>query len=498
MGAGKINYDRFAYIAIAEVNKGSVLSLYTKTRTMPGQAFTEIVWRYTILDDFANIQCGASIIDILCVDLDGDGVDEIIVSVASEGQKAGIYCYVLASTRFVKFKLSNEAAIKLTPGHFVKKDRVDLASVTGTMPGEIAIHYHSFVPSQIRPFIEDSNLIFSVPRFASSVCEVDVIDVAGFVISLVILPPNASFDIASDETEAVKVLHGALGWINSDSELIERARAAGLPGCVTSMLVDSPDGHVRSGNDGAVFVCMKPSRATDDTNLRGLNVLPSYFPCEVCEFEFKWQRDEQQVGGKDAGTKDWFQVCFEDTRKRIASIGSNNNTCADIAYLHFWAAAPGVSSGFSRHSVSSWTIAPASSSKAGQETEQRRTAATTCTIRASLSNSGGDGGLLYCTGRFDWGVATPTSYQLSRARKMVLPAMHEHGPFWRARRAEEIENADGVDLEAVDVEYPWHAWVASRAGRKGKKKWDVWASFDFPTFITQDIDESNHKSCIIY
>ncbi|KAH8110607.1 hypothetical protein DFH11DRAFT_1842816 [Phellopilus nigrolimitatus] len=425
-------------------HKGGVLSLYTKAPTAPVLNFSDIIWSRQILENFNEKDSNASILDLICIDLDGDGVDEIIVSVLSKDSRAGIYCYVQEED------LATEAAIKIVPGHFSTKNRLDLASLTCSLPREIAIHYNSFIPSQIKPLIEDSELTFYIPRSPSSLCETDIIDIVGRILSLVVIPPNASF------------CTGALGWIDSQSELIERTRAACLPGCVTSMLVDSPEGHVRSGNDGAVFVRMRPSCASDGANFREANVIPSYFPCDVCEYEFMWQRFLHLPG---------FHVRFDD--ELIPR--------EDIAYVHFWTAAPGVSSGFVKHNVSQMTVS----------NEQQRT----CTIRASLSNPSGNGGLLYCSDRLDWGTAPPTIFQIARARKMVLPVMYEHGPFWRDIKAGRTGEANGE--AGVDVEYPWHAWVAGRSRKKGRVKWDVWAAFDFPAFTTQGTSQSNKRICTI-
>lgn len=137
--------------------------------------------------------------------------------------------------------------------------------------------------------MEGSDLIFHVPRLSSIISEADAIHIAGLTLSLVSLPPDASFYVSADGCDAVKVLHGRLGWIDSQSRLIERTPLACPPGCVTSMLVDSPEGRVRSGNDGAVFVRMRPSSVTDDFNLKALNAVPSYFPCDVRDFEFRWR-----------------------------------------------------------------------------------------------------------------------------------------------------------------------------------------------------------------
>ena len=153
--------------------------------------------------------------------------------------------------------------------------------------------HNAFIPSQIRPSIEDSELILYIARTPKYTSEIDVIDIAGYTTSLIVLPPNASYDVAPDGSESLKVLHGLLGWIDSQSEVVERTRVSCGPGCVAPVLVDSPEGHVRSGDDGAVFVRLRPSSATDAIHLKALNALPSYFPCDARDYEFSWQHVEQ-------------------------------------------------------------------------------------------------------------------------------------------------------------------------------------------------------------
>lgn len=157
-------------------------------------------------------------------------------------------------------------------------------------PRDIVVHHQSFIPSLIRPFIKDFELFLYIPRFPSYICETDVINVAGNIFSLVLLPPDATYQIMSDSSEAVKVLQGSLGWLDSQSDLIERTCASRHPGCATSMVVDSPDGHVRSGGDGAVFIRMRPSKETNTCTLRALNTLPSFYPCDVRDHTFAWKQ----------------------------------------------------------------------------------------------------------------------------------------------------------------------------------------------------------------
>ncbi|KAL5533735.1 hypothetical protein ACEPAG_195 [Sanghuangporus baumii] len=510
---GRVGRDAVAFIVSSEAFGGSKLSIYIRNTSIGSRCeFRDVEWRHTLIDDF-SAEYEASILDILCEDLDGDGVDEIIVSLSSRGllkpnfsfltdltplnlgPDAGIYYFDMQEDGFIKYKLHDEAAVKLTCGHFTLRNRLDLALVTRSKPSKTLVLYQSYVSSQIKPSIEGSELLFYVPRSASSIGEVDVIDIAGYTISLIILPSNASFDIASDGTEAVKVLHGLLGWVDSQSEIIERARVACAPGCVAPMLVDSPEGHVRSGNDGAVFVRMRTSSLTDAVTLNALNVLPSYFPCDVRAHEFSWHVLERD--GRDENTNDLsssndlyhlpaFRVRFH---SHDPAGMEAEEVDSDIAFIHFWAAKPGSQTPLHK------SVSPPSS--LGDMRNLARTYPrqdNTCSIRASLSNPNGEGGLIYCNDPLGWGFTPPTPLQISRARKLILPVMYEHGPFWRTSKA-----IGSGEESTVEVEYPWHSWVSRGSSRKhnSQMKWDIWAAFDFSAFEVAQSQESDGCTCII-
>ena len=122
---------------------------------------------------------------------------------------------------FIKTKIDHTAAAKLTIGKFSSKSSLvcpshknssstyhhnqDFASISHTMPRTVSVHRECFVSSEITPEIENSILTFYIPRpFTFS--EADILDIAGRVISLVLLPPDAVYHMSTDCTEAVKVL----------------------------------------------------------------------------------------------------------------------------------------------------------------------------------------------------------------------------------------------------------------------------------------------------
>ena len=193
--------------------------------------------------------------------------------------------------------------------------------------------HSSFISSEIHPVISypipsdspnvssQAELKFFIPRFPSQISETDILSLSGLTLSLVVLPPDTPFHLLSfidDGMEAVKVLHGSLGWIDQYSgSVVERnahLNSHSLPSSyspisslssipswghsgggaailsMTSMLVDSSEGFVRSGNEGAVFIRFRPSRdLTTDADLRALNVFPSYYSYDVLEHQFIWK-----------------------------------------------------------------------------------------------------------------------------------------------------------------------------------------------------------------
>lgn len=161
-----------------------------------------------------------------------------------------------------------------------------------------------------------------------------------------------------------------------------------------------------------------------------------------------------------------------------ASSDGDIEESTDVSSVHFWAAAPGSSMGFTRDVNS---VEKSSSSPHGSSNPNL------CSIRACLSNPGGESGLKYCSDAFGWGSTLPTPYQISRARKLVLPVMYEHGPLWR------LVNSG----ERQDVEYPWHKWVTGRAIQGGHLRWNIWAVFDFSAFEPSQSVSTENRICTI-
>ena len=165
-----------------------------------------------------------------------------------------------------------------------------------------------------------------------------------------------------------------------------------------------------------------------------------------------------------------FHVRFEDP----SSNTEDPEPREFLANVYFSASAPNFTTDFAKHNVTPWPLKYSAFKE-------------TCSIRSCLSNPGGNGGLLYCEDGLDWGHTPPTSYQIARARKVIVPEMYEHAPFWRATKhsIDDDEKGSSKGDGETEIEYPWHAWAASKGTQK-RQKWDVSLVFDFPTFVNDD------------
>lgn len=193
----------------------------------------------------------------------------------------------------------------------------DLAWISETTPSKLQISCEDYVSSPMRTAVEGHGLAVYVAREPCSAYEMNIVDVAGFSISLCLLPPDTTYQVqvALDVTDAVKVLQGKLGWIDGSSEIIERIPVASPPGCVTSMLVDCPEGVIRSGDEGAVFLKMRPSARTDCCTLMAHNILPSFLPCNAREFSFTWEEPcNDGTDGRLEPRKSFFPFYCHETR----------------------------------------------------------------------------------------------------------------------------------------------------------------------------------------
>jgi len=78
---GKVGSDHAGFIASSEALHGNVVSVYTKPASSPSNTLSGVTWTRHVLENFGPLpdQTG-SIHQVVCADIDGDGVDEILVA----------------------------------------------------------------------------------------------------------------------------------------------------------------------------------------------------------------------------------------------------------------------------------------------------------------------------------------------------------------------------------------------------------------------------------
>lgn len=184
---------------------------------------------------------------------------------------------------------------------------------------------------------------------------------------------------------------------------------------------------------------------------------------QLCSFIFFWSSDIYFIDVVLYLTA--FHICFE--------AGILDGHREELMSMYFFAAAPGVSTIFSNRRIS-----PAS-----------RLSSKQCNVTACIANPGGYGGFRYCEDDLGWSWQQPTRFEITRAKKVILPAMHECMPLWKNVSFNALGEVSGVT-------YPWHSWETGQLKQKRGSPWHVWVSFDFPTFVANQ-NVSSHRSCIV-
>ncbi len=188
----------------------------------------------------------------------------------------------------------------------------DFATISYSVPG----YFESPNPS-INIFLStgilaerlDEEVSFNIVRASSTrfTTETEFLDVSARKLALVILPPDTSYGVAEDSS-GVKVLAGALSWVEVlNTKLQERTSAARPFGCQT-MTVNA--GAVMSGKEGAVLVVLKPSNTSGTPPYSSMdqlvshNIFPATYSADVRAMEFPWVKvqDRPWAHGR-------FKVC---------------------------------------------------------------------------------------------------------------------------------------------------------------------------------------------
>ncbi|KAF8600871.1 hypothetical protein BDV93DRAFT_558972 [Ceratobasidium sp. AG-I] len=487
VATARVGNDSVGYIASCEAFHGNLVSIYVKPRgTRPDNIVTGEHWRRFVIDDFGPLkeeEFTGTIHHVQCADLDGSGVDSIIVACMGYPQNQGTYVYKpidLERGLFSRFKISDGSAGRIAVADYRCSGTLDVATITYSVPGyheikdpaqravRIMHNNTSYTRRAIRTQLLEDEVMIRVPRAVSATftSEIPFLDIGGKLLSLVVLPPYREYLLGKGkkyqgkyyDADGVKVINGDLTWESSSGKTVTRGIAVDRYKS-ECMIPDITSGIVKACDKGAIFIRIASSIDTATPGLKfdnmadvaTVNRLPSNADPAARDVTFPWVRCSDRPWGK--GKFDWpfynavgFHVLYDD------------DSLTNFCHIQAWTLGQGQTAAFHNHDDNAF-----------------------CEIHACISNGTGKGGMW-------WGRDRDADKFLGNnkeeknpdvlakyADNVVVGDMEEHGPLWRYN-----EEKLPMMRPNATVDYPYHAWLAGPKDPNVKEAFDVWLAFEFP------------------
>ncbi|PSK36624.1 aldos-2-ulose dehydratase-like protein [Elsinoe australis] len=482
--AGKVGSDPFAYVATLDPFHGTSVCVYVKDN----HGMSSYRWKRHVLDVYGTpnqrLKTGDGPLHfVVCADFDGDGDDEFLVSMFGpldrdeEGNSIppppgphvlkGIMYYKAIDVQkglFSKWKITPESSARIAIGDFSGTGRLDLVS----MGYNVKLYYEEPQPvvtlhlnNTIAPAVErvESQIITTawdgegmtylplptsdptdpkrIKRFRHAE-KLDLLDVAGYRVSVEILPFNSTTSVG--EGSGIKVLYGS---VNDGHQ--ERSPFSVAPFTASTTRVKS--GSVQAGPVGAIILRFKPVKsfdvafgeADDFVTVANVPVRTLVQPVKADFASMNFTKVEELAWGEKFKGMDFcnlsgFSFSFLETKDFIA-------------HLQFWTAGANVNCGVHNHSDEMF-----------QE------------VHVCLSPGTGDGGMWKLKSD-DIVKDVPNLDTLGPEHfdKLPLGRLEEHGGLWE-------RDSYGKAFRAPDrrIIYPYHKWQAGKGPNL-----DVWAAIEF-------------------
>ncbi|KAK1231003.1 hypothetical protein PQX77_005890 [Marasmius sp. AFHP31] len=491
----RVGDDEVGYIATCEGFRGNSVAVYIKNSSAPKGAEAlkdRSHWKRVVVDNFGplNSEHTGTIHNVKAVQVPGNDTYNSF-AIACMGvpvnlvQNQGVYVYTpsdIQNGHFDRLKITNESAARLAIAGFSNSVSEDIASIsyyvpgyhTGPDPPGVRINTFGTQSLEIHATRLNNEVLLRIPKPdalpAGQQRTLPFWILAGRKITLVVLPPGGSFDVKG--TDAVKVIYGTITYSTQAGQKETRGIAPAAKSTHTTLV----NSTITAGDKGAVFIHLEP---LDDhiqgpfstmSEVSSLNILPNTPHVEpgarMVQLPFN------KVETLPWASEGWWNE-FEFYNVTGFHVFFNDDSFDNVVHIQAWTLGLGETARFHNHTDKSF-----------------------CEIHYCLSNGGGKGGMRYFADNNDQPIDKEAEltkdYVEENSTLLVVPDLHEHGPLWKVQEGWEarpkIRDNDTVD-------YPWHAWLASRFGEwklpmenplsDNEQKFDVWMAFEFPSTAFQ-------------
>ncbi|KAG8690323.1 hypothetical protein FRC11_012400 [Ceratobasidium sp. 423] len=499
VATGRVGKDRVAYIATCEAFHGNLLAVWVKPpTTRPDELVTRERWRRFVIDDFGPLKTNeftGTVHNVYCADLDGSGVDTIVVACMGYLENIGTYIYRpidLQRGLFARIKISDKSAGRIAVADFRCSGTLDIATISYSVPNyletkdpglRVLINNNKQTQCAIKAQRLDEEVLIRVPRAPDAlyISELPFLDIAGKKLSIVVLPPHKQYVLGGGfkyqnkdyEGDGIKVINGELHWTGESDGRSHKRGIAIAAQQAASLLPDAKDNIVRAGKLGAIFVRLASSTATampglditDMADVATVNCLPFAIDQTTRDMVFPWVRCNDRPWAKGRPNP------FDDSFYNLVGYHVVYDDDSLTSFCH----------------IQAWTLGSYKTAEFHNHSDK-----TFCEIHACIVNGTGQGGMWWArdepANSDDHLGQNPAELDPTNlntfANAVYVDSMHEHGPLWRM-------NPNSPDYPKFrdngTVEYPYHAWIAGPWPRTSSEPpegtaetYDCWLAFEFP------------------
>lgn len=492
-GFARVGDDPAGYVISADAFHGNTVSVYTKHPDAPKgfESLKQNIWRRIPIDNFGPVDPTGTIHHVAPITIRDNNFDSFAIACmgapTGKPENQGVYLYTptdVSNGHFTRFKVTEESASLLAVAGFNDSEKQEIASISYYVPG-----YHTGPdPPNVRINSIDSyqarksltaitaeklgnEVVLRLPRPNTLPqghrSTMSLLRIGGKKLTLVVLPPGGS--VLLNTTDSAKVIYGSIEMIDGDGKKHTRIIAPPAKKEGTTHIL-SNDGLVTAGTDGAVFIHVHllygefqgPYNTMEEVVTENEFPRSPNVPPEVKAMKFPFLKVE---------TLDWAKSGLWDDFEFYNLVGFYvyfNDSMDEVVHIQAWTLGIGETARFHNHSEVSF-----------------------CEIHHCLSNGGGTGGMRYFedsyTDPIDTDLELTKDYVEKNSTLLVVKSHHEHGPLWKIQPG---TKATPKLRENGTVDYPWHAWLASRFGEyklpikppldSNTQKFDVWLAFEFP------------------